>query len=69
MNCLQGSRRRLLFLFMFFLITAAMFVTGCGEEEKYNKEKAQILDELKQVQLIKIPEGLKERRWMQQSMS
>jgi hypothetical protein len=58
MNCLQGSRRRLLFLFMFFLITAAMFVTGCGEEEKYNKEKAQILDELKQVQLIKIPEGL-----------
>ena len=58
MNCLQGSRRRLLFLFMFFMITAAMFVTGCGEEEKYNKEKAQILDELKQVQLIKIPEGL-----------
>jgi hypothetical protein len=58
MNCLQGSRRRLLFLCMFFLITAAMFVTGCGEEEKYNKEKAQILDELKQVQLIKIPEGL-----------
>ena len=58
MNCLQGSRRRLLLLFMFFLITAAMFVTGCGEEEKYNKEKAQILDELKQVQLIKIPEGL-----------
>lgn len=58
MNCLQGSRCRLLFLFMFFLITAAMFVTGCGEEEKYNKEKAQILDELKQVQLIKIPEGL-----------
>ena len=58
MNCLQGFRRRLLFLFMFFLITAAMFVTGCGEEEKYNKEKAQILDELKQVQLIKIPEGL-----------
>ena len=58
MNCLQGSRLRLLFLFMFFLITAAMFVTGCGEEEKYNKEKAQILDELKQVQLIKIPEGL-----------
>ena len=58
MNCLQGSRRRLLLLFMFFLITAALFVTGCGEEEKYNKEKAQILDELKQVQLIKIPEGL-----------
>ena len=58
MNCLQGSRRRLLFLFMFFMITAALFVTGCGEEEKYNKEKAQILDELKQVQLIKIPEGL-----------
>ena len=58
MNCLQGFRRRLLLLFMFFLITAAMFVTGCGEEEKYNKEKAQILDELKQVQLIKIPEGL-----------
>ena len=58
MNCLQGSRRRLLLLCMFFLITAAMFVTGCGEEEKYNKEKAQILDELKQVQLIKIPEGL-----------
>ena len=58
MNCLQGSRRRLLLLFMFLLITAAMFVTGCGEEEKYNKEKAQILDELKQVQLIKIPEGL-----------
>ena len=58
MNCLQGSRRRLLLLFMFFLITSAMFVTGCGEEEKYNKEKAQILDELKQVQLIKIPEGL-----------
>ena len=58
MNCLQGFRRRLLFLFMFFLITAALFVTGCGEEEKYNKEKAQILDELKQVQLIKIPEGL-----------
>ena len=58
MNWLQGSRRRLLFLCMFFLITAAMFVTGCGEEEKYNKEKAQILDELKQVQLIKIPEGL-----------
>ena len=58
MNCLHGSRRRLLLLFMFFLITAAMFVTGCGEEEKYNKEKAQILDELKQVQLIKIPEGL-----------
>lgn len=58
MNRLQGTRRRLLLLFMFFLITAALFVTGCGEEEKFNKEKAQILDELKQVQLIRIPEGL-----------
>lgn len=58
MNCLKGFRRKLLLLFTFLLVTAAMLVTGCGEEEKYNKEKAQILDELKQVQLIKIPDGL-----------
>ena len=39
-------------------MTIAILTAGCGEEEKFNKEKAEILEELKQVQLIKIPEGL-----------
>ena len=53
---LKGFHRRLLFLL--FLATVTVFIAGCGEEEKFNKEKAQILDELKQVQLIRIPDGL-----------
>ena len=57
MKGLRIFRRRLL-LFAVLLAFAAMFVAGCGEEEKYNKEKAQILDELKQVQLIKIPANM-----------
>jgi len=39
------------------LITA--MTAGCGEEEKFNKEKAAILEELKQAQVIRIPDGLK----------
>ena len=58
MNCFKRFCRRTLLLFTVLLVTAAMLVTGCGEEEKFNKEKAEILEELKQVQLIKIPEGL-----------
>ena len=57
MKYLQGFRHRLP-LFAVLLAMAAMLVAGCGEEEKYNKEKAQILDELKQVQLIKVPANL-----------
>lgn len=56
MKGLKSFRRSLLLLFL--LITAAMFIAGCGEEEKFNKEKAEILEELKQALLIKIPEGL-----------
>jgi hypothetical protein len=58
MKVLKRFRRRLLLLFVILIATAAMLVAGCGEEEKYNKEKAEILEELKQVQLIRIPEGL-----------
>ena len=50
MNCFKRFCRRTLFLFTVLLVTAAMLVTGCGEEEKFNKEKAEILEELKQVQ-------------------
>ena len=57
MKRLKGSRRRLL-LFAVLLAMAALLVAGCGEEEKYNKEKARILDELKQVQMIKVPANL-----------
>ncbi len=53
----KGFRCRLL-LFAVILAMASLLVAGCGEEEKYNKEKAQILDELKQVQLIKVPANL-----------
>lgn len=53
----KGFRSRLL-PFAVLMAMAALLVAGCGEEEKYNKEKAQILDELKQVQLIKIPANL-----------
>lgn len=41
------------------LIMAAVLIAGCGEEEKFNKEKAAILEELKQAQVIRIPDGLK----------
>ena len=58
MNCFKRFRRRLLFPLMFLLMTIAILTAGCGEEEKFNKEKAEILEELKRVQLIKIPEGL-----------
>jgi len=58
MICFKRLRRRMLLLFTVLLVTAVMLVTGCGEEEKFNKEKAEILEELKQVQLIKIPDGL-----------
>ena len=44
---------------IFFLMTAMLLLAGCGEEEKFNKEKAEILEELKQVKLIKVPEDLK----------
>ena len=57
MKCSKGSRLRLL-LVAVLLAMAALLVAGCGEEEKYNKEKAQILEELKQVQLIKVPANL-----------
>ena len=40
------------------LIIMAVCMAGCGEEEKFNKEKAEILEELKQVQTIKVPGGL-----------
>ena len=43
---------------MILLAAITMIATGCGEEEKFNKEKAEILDELKLVQQIKIPHGL-----------
>jgi hypothetical protein len=58
MKGLKRFRRRLLLLFVILLSTTALLVAGCGEEEKFNKEKAEILEELKQVQRIKIPEGL-----------
>ena len=58
MNCFKRFRRRLLFPLVFLLMTIAILTAGCGEEEKFNKEKAEILEELKRVQLIKIPEGL-----------
>ena len=58
MKGLKRFRRRLLLLFVILLSTTALLVSGCGEEEKFNKEKAEILEELKQVQRIKIPEGL-----------
>ena len=48
--------RRVVLAFLF--MTLAVLLAGCGEEEKYNKEKAEILEELKQVQLIRIPKGL-----------
>ena len=58
MNFLNRLRGRLLFPVMFLLVTITFLSAGCGEEEKFNKEKAEILEELKQVHLIKIPEGL-----------
>ena len=58
MKSLKRFRGRLLLLFAVLLSIASMLAAGCGEEEKFNKEKIQILDELKQVQLIKIPENL-----------
>ena len=58
MNCLKRFRNSLLFLFVLLLVITAVLTAGCGEEEKFNKEKAEILEELKQVQLIKIPKGL-----------
>lgn len=58
MKRLKKIHPKRLFLFVFLISVMAMLVAGCGEEEKFNKEKAEILDELKQVQLIKIPEGL-----------
>ena len=58
---MTGSNRRLRILPVLaavFLILLSVLTTGCGEEEKYNKEKAVILEELKLVQQIKVPEGL-----------
>ena len=57
MTGLKRFRSRLL-LFAVLLSMAAMAVAGCGEEEKFNKEKAQILDEWKQVQVIRVPTNL-----------
>gem|GEM_PF-3293344 len=51
-------RRVLLPLLTMLFVTLALLTAGCGEEEKFNKEKAAILEELKQVQAIRIPEGL-----------
>ena len=50
------SVRRPVWVFLFMIL--AVLMAGCGEEEKYNKEKAEILEELKQVQLIRVPKGL-----------
>ena len=58
MNCLKRFQCRLLFPLIFLLVAVSFLSAGCGEEEKYNKEKAALLEELKQAQLIKIPEGL-----------
>ena len=66
MKPLKGFRRRLL-LCAVLLAMAALLVAGCGEEEKYNKEKVQILDELKQVQMIKVPANLEGEAWTRRS--
>ena len=58
MKCSIRFRRRLLFPVVLLLLLAAFLSAGCGEEEKFNKEKAAILEELKLAQQIRIPEGL-----------
>ena len=58
MKRLKRFRPKRLLLFALLISVMAMLVSGCGEEEKFNKEKAEIMDELKHVQQIKIPEGL-----------
>lgn len=58
MKGLKRSRRRLLLLFVILLAAVTVLVAGCGEEEKFNKEKSAILEELKQAQRIDVPKGL-----------
>ena len=58
MNYLKRFRHRFLLPVIFLLASLAFLSAGCGEEEKYNKEKTALLEELKEVQLIKVPNGL-----------
>lgn len=40
------------------LTILALLATGCGEEEKFNKAKAEILEEARQAEQIQVPSGL-----------
>lgn len=58
MTEMKVVRRAMILLFTFLLFAVSVIMSGCGEEEKFNKEKAEILQELKHVQEIKVPENL-----------
>lgn len=58
MTGLTKYRRSIPGLCVFLLLLLCLLASGCGEEEKFNKEKTAVMDELHRTQLIKVPEGL-----------
>ncbi len=52
-------RRLLLASVSILVLVTALLATGCGEEEKFNKEKAAILEDMKLVRQIKVPQDIK----------
>lgn len=58
MTGLTKYRHNMPVLCAILLLLFCLLVSGCGEEEKFNKEKTAVMDELHRTQLIKVPEGL-----------